>query len=128
MFVNGICRAELNDIAGVVPEFLDSKRAFLTKIMSFVRLAARSLARPRLALVVPRIQPSIPWRAGFATAAGLTKENIEKRILDVLKEFEKVNASKVAPESTFDCTFLTIHIHSSLHERHHLQMTWDWTV
>lgn len=66
--------------------------------MSFVRLAARSLTRPRLALAVPRTQTSIPWRAGFAAAAGLTKEGIETRVLDVLKGFEKVNASKVILE------------------------------
>ena len=66
--------------------------------MAFVRLAARSLVHSRLALVVPRTQSFIPWRASFATAAGLTKEVIEKRIIGVLKGFEKVNASKVTLE------------------------------
>lgn len=63
--------------------------------MSFIRLATRNLTRPRLALAVPRTQASVPWRAGFAAAAGLTKDTIETRVLDVFKGFEKVNPSKV---------------------------------
>jgi NADH dehydrogenase (ubiquinone) 1 alpha/beta subcomplex 1 len=66
--------------------------------MSLIRLAARNLARPRLGFAVPRTQHSIPWRAGFSVAAGLTKAAIEIRVLDVLKGFEKVNPSKVVVE------------------------------
>ena len=62
--------------------------------MSLIRLAARNLARPRLAFAAPRIQNSVPWRAG-SSAAGLTKDDIQKRVIDVLKGFEKVNPSKV---------------------------------
>jgi NADH dehydrogenase (ubiquinone) 1 alpha/beta subcomplex 1, acyl-carrier protein len=63
--------------------------------MSLIRLAARNLARPRLAFAAPRIQNSVPWRAGFSSPAGLTKDDIQKRVIDVLKGFEKVNPSKV---------------------------------
>ena len=96
MFINGTCRAELND--GRPEISFGHERAFLTKIMAFVRLAARSLTHSRLALLVPRTQSFTPWRAGFATPAGLTKEVIETRIIDVLKGFENVNASKVTLE------------------------------
>jgi hypothetical protein len=65
--------------------------------MSFIRLAARNAARPCLAFAVPRTQKSVPWRAGFsaAAAAGLKKETIARRVLDVLKGFEKVNPLEV---------------------------------
>jgi NADH dehydrogenase (ubiquinone) 1 alpha/beta subcomplex 1 len=63
--------------------------------MSFIHLAARNFARPRIVLAIPRTPNFIPWRAGFSAAAGLTKEAIETRVLDVLKGFEKVNPSKV---------------------------------
>ena len=66
--------------------------------MSFIRLAARGLARPRLALVVTRTHNFVPWRAGFSAAAGLTKDTIETRVLDVLRGFEKVNPSQVLSE------------------------------
>jgi NADH dehydrogenase (ubiquinone) 1 alpha/beta subcomplex 1, acyl-carrier protein len=64
--------------------------------MSFIRLTARNLTRPCLALTAPRAQISVPWR-GFSAAAGLSKHNIETRVLDVLKGFEKVNPGKVLP-------------------------------
>jgi NADH dehydrogenase (ubiquinone) 1 alpha/beta subcomplex 1 len=75
--------------------------------MSFIRLAARNLARPRLASVVPRTQNFVPWRAAFSAAAGLTKDTIETRILDVLRGFEKVNPSKVLFELRFTCLIAT---------------------
>jgi NADH dehydrogenase (ubiquinone) 1 alpha/beta subcomplex 1 len=88
--------------------------------MSFIRLAARSLARPRLAFAAaPRIQNSVPWRAGFSAAAGLTKDDIKKRVIEVLKGFEKVEPSKV-----LSAMFLTrlVRAHTSLSAQvdHHL--------
>lgn len=73
--------------------------------MSFIRLAARNLARPCLAFAVPRTQNSILWRAGFSAAAGLTKDVIETRVLDVLKGFEKVDSGKVLFELSFSCFY-----------------------
>lgn len=66
--------------------------------MSFIRLAARNLTRHRLALAVPRTQNPLPWRAGFSAAAGLTKDVIQTRVLEVLSGFEKVKASKVSSQ------------------------------
>ncbi|KAL0579101.1 mitochondrial acyl carrier protein [Marasmius crinis-equi] len=68
--------------------------------MSFLRLAARSTIIPRAAFVAPRIQRQIPFR-GFAAAAGLSKQDIEARVLDVLKGFEKVDAGKLSTSSHF---------------------------
>ncbi len=57
-----------------------------------VNVAARSLVAPRLALAArSRFAPC----AAFSAAAGLSKEEITTRVLDVLKSFEKVDRSKV---------------------------------
>ncbi|KAG8883295.1 hypothetical protein FRB97_006859 [Tulasnella sp. 331] len=37
----------------------------------------------------------------YSAAAGLSKEDITKRIIDVLKSFEKVDAAKLTPTSSF---------------------------
>lgn len=63
--------------------------------MSFIRLAARSLTRPRVAFAAPRTQMAVPWRAGYSAAAGLSKETIQTRVLEVLGGFEKVKTAKV---------------------------------
>ncbi|EIM92648.1 acyl carrier protein [Stereum hirsutum FP-91666 SS1] len=71
--------------------------------MSFVRLALRSAARPTLAArALPRTQfPRFAPRAAFSAAAGLSKGEIETRVLDVLKGFEKVDPAKLSPTSSF---------------------------
>ena len=57
-----------------------------------VNVAARSVVAPRLAFAArSRFAP----RAAFSAAAGLSKEEITTRVLDVLKSFEKVDTSKV---------------------------------
>ncbi len=65
--------------------------------MSILRLAFRSVARPRL--VVPAALTSTrSWllqNARYSAAAGLQKEQITTRVLDVLKGFEKVDPAKV---------------------------------
>ncbi|KAI0673518.1 SMP-30/Gluconolaconase/LRE-like region-domain-containing protein [Trametes maxima] len=54
-------------------------------------LAARAVATPRFALAArSRIVPC----AAFSAAAGLSKDEITHRVLDVLKGFEKVNGAK----------------------------------
>ena len=66
--------------------------------MSFLRLAVRSVALPRYSLMQSRMERVLPFRASFSAAAGLTKEGIQTRVLDVLKGFEKVDPAKVRSE------------------------------
>jgi len=62
--------------------------------MSFIHLAARNFARPRIALAIHGLQILFHGEQVFSAAAGLTKEAIETRVLDVLKGFEKVNRQR----------------------------------
>lgn len=69
--------------------------------MSFLRVAfcgpAATFARNRIsvsAVTIPR-RTWLPQRAAFSAAAGLTKEEVTTRVLDVLKGFEKVDPKKV---------------------------------
>lgn len=69
--------------------------------MFSLRIAARNIARPRAAIVAPRVLavPSFrsrtPQFAAYSASAGLSNEQITSRVLEVLKGFEKVDASKV---------------------------------
>lgn len=57
-----------------------------------LHVATRSVVAPRLTLVArSRFVPCVAYSA----AAGLSKEDITARVLDVLKSFEKVDGSKV---------------------------------
>ncbi|PCH33776.1 acyl carrier protein [Wolfiporia cocos MD-104 SS10] len=80
--------------------------------MSFLRLAARSVARPQVAsaprVVLPRAAAALPQSRGrvlqyaaYSAAAGLSKSDITARVLDVLKGFEKVDPSKLTETSRF---------------------------
>ena len=71
--------------------------------MSFLRLAFRNVARPRLAFsaaAIPSTRSRILQSASYSAAAGLDKEQITARVLDVLKGFEKVKQDKVRIPST----------------------------
>ena len=76
-------------------------------VMSFLRAVARvapvrpfvQVQPPRLALQ-PLARARLPPRAFFAAAAGgLRKEEIEARILDIVKGFEKVEPGNVSRNS-----------------------------
>lgn len=57
---------------------------------------ASRVSRPSPAvLAVPRRQWLRPQQASFATGSGLSKDDIQTRVLDILKSFEKVDESKV---------------------------------
>ena len=74
--------------------------ALRTAAASLVRARApMALARPvaRAAIVTPRFAPV----RFYAASAGLSKSDIETRIVDVLKTFEKVDPSKVRTLPTF---------------------------
>ena len=56
-----------------------------------LNVATRSVVVPRLAFAArSRVVPC----AAYSAAAGLSKEDITTRVLDVLKSFEKVDGSK----------------------------------
>jgi hypothetical protein len=66
-------------------------------IMSFFRLALRSavtrqFTSPSLSGLY---QSRLPQRAAFSAASALDNSQIETRVLDVLKSFEKVHLEKV---------------------------------
>lgn len=63
--------------------------------MSLFRVAARSVARPRVAVSFQQTRVWAPRPANYSAAAGLSKEQITTRVLDVLKGFEKVDPAKV---------------------------------
>lgn len=69
--------------------------------MSFLRAALQSSLRSSRVLAIPRIsyslrsQAIVLQRATFASQPTLTKEDIQSRVIDVLKGFEKVDAAKV---------------------------------
>ncbi|EKM61164.1 uncharacterized protein PHACADRAFT_247597 [Phanerochaete carnosa HHB-10118-sp] len=71
--------------------------------MSFLRLAVRNVARTRVvaAPVAFSARTGFLQRAQYSAAAGLNKEQITARILDVLKGFEKVKPEKLTPAASF---------------------------
>ncbi|WVQ96510.1 acyl carrier protein [Kwoniella sp. CBS 9459] len=62
--------------------------------------APLALARAPLASVRPAPASAFQYR-GYAAAAGLSKEDITSRVLDVLKSFEKVDGGKLSPNASF---------------------------
>ncbi|CAE6538210.1 unnamed protein product [Rhizoctonia solani] len=58
---------------------------------------ARTVSVPARTTVM---RPAFTVRS-YAAASGLSKDDIQVRVLDVLKSFEKVNAAKLAPASSF---------------------------
>ncbi|KAG1881754.1 acyl carrier protein [Suillus tomentosus] len=68
--------------------------------MSFTRLALRSVTRARPVLASSSRRTWV-FRANYSAPAGLSKETIQTRVLDVLKGFEKVDAAKLTTSSSF---------------------------
>ncbi|KAL9716165.1 mitochondrial acyl carrier protein [Leucoagaricus gongylophorus] len=67
--------------------------------MSFFRLAARSLSRSTFA--APRLPLRYVPQARYSAAPGLQAPEIQARILEVLKNFEKVDKSKLDVSASF---------------------------
>ena len=63
-------------------------------IMSLSRLLSRTATLSRGAWS-SRLLPARPLRAPYSAAAGLSRDIIQSRVLDVLKGFEKVDQAKV---------------------------------
>ncbi|KAJ3559771.1 hypothetical protein NM688_g140 [Phlebia brevispora] len=71
--------------------------------MSFLRLAVRSVARPRFAAAaIPPMRGQFLQKATYSAAAPLTRDTITTRVVDVLKGFEKVDPAKLTVKSSFD--------------------------
>jgi len=70
--------------------------------MSFLRLAFRSVSSPHVASSsLSRLHMTrIPQRAAFSTAS-LDKSQVETRVLDVLRSFEKVSPEKIKSSASF---------------------------
>ncbi|KAF9696590.1 mitochondrial acyl carrier protein [Ascochyta clinopodiicola] len=84
------------------------RTALLRSARSAVRAAPRcqaSIARPARAFVQPKqITPAAYFQAvrSYASSAGLSQEEVQGRIMDLLKNFDKVqDASKLNGESHF---------------------------
>ncbi|KAL4064911.1 acyl carrier protein-like protein [Scleroderma yunnanense] len=69
--------------------------------MSFGRLALRSLSRSRPTFAVSKQPAYRMHRANYSAALGLAKNDIQTRILDVLKGFEKVDPAKLSLSASF---------------------------
>ncbi|KAF8622915.1 hypothetical protein AX15_006676 [Amanita polypyramis BW_CC] len=67
--------------------------------MSFVRLArAACLSRPLCA--APRVSYQLRQRALFSSGSGLSQDAIKERVLNVFKDFEKVDPAKLSPSAS----------------------------
>ncbi|KAG6902965.1 hypothetical protein C0995_008538 [Termitomyces sp. Mi166 len=64
--------------------------------MSLLRLAVRASVLPRFARSVPRVQ-----HVAFSAQAGLSRDAVQSRVLEVLKSFEKVDPVKLSVTSRF---------------------------
>lgn len=66
-------------------------RTAIAKAAPSFRVAAAPLARPTLSLA----RPTLVAVRGYAASAGLSKDDISSRVLEVMKTFEKVDGGKV---------------------------------
>lgn len=82
--------------------------------MSFARVTLRSLSRARPTFAVSKQSAYRLHRANFSAAAGLSKDDIQTRIVNVLKGFDKVDPSKVA---------FPLHTHSFTNYSHIFQVS-----
>jgi hypothetical protein len=75
--------------------------------MSFLHLAFRSVTTRHVASSsFSRLQMSrLPQRAAFSAARSLEKPQIETRVIDILKTFEKVSSEKVRSGSCVSARF-----------------------
>ncbi|KAH7883668.1 hypothetical protein F5I97DRAFT_1894670 [Phlebopus sp. FC_14] len=69
--------------------------------MSFARLTLRTLSRSRPTFAVSKMSAFRLHRANFSAAPGLAKEDIQSRVINVLKGFEKVDPAKLSTSSRF---------------------------
>ncbi|KAJ3777978.1 acyl carrier protein [Lentinula raphanica] len=70
--------------------------------MSMLRFAARSSILPRMAFNASLQTRQTLLPRYYSAAAGLSRSDIELRVLDVLKGFEKVNPAKLTTTASFE--------------------------
>ncbi|ODO09943.1 acyl carrier protein [Cryptococcus amylolentus CBS 6273] len=74
--------------------------------LPLLRAARPALRTPALRALRPQpaqqaaFKPALALRA-YSAAAGLSKEDITKRVLEVLQDFEKVDATKLTNNASF---------------------------
>ncbi|KAF8349990.1 acyl carrier protein-like protein [Amanita rubescens] len=69
--------------------------------MSFLRFAARAAFIPRASWINPRVSYQLRQQALFSSGSSLPRDDIEKRVLNVFKDFDKVDAAKLSPSASF---------------------------
>jgi len=69
--------------------------------MSLARITLRSVSRARPTFAVSKQSAYRLHRANFSTATGLSKNDIQTRIFKVLKDFEKVDTTKLSASASF---------------------------
>ena len=67
-------------------------RTAIAKAAPSFRVASAALIRPTLSFARPALTLSA---RGYAASAGLSKDDISSRVLEVMKTFEKVDGGKV---------------------------------
>ncbi|KAJ3757350.1 hypothetical protein EV360DRAFT_84085 [Lentinula raphanica] len=70
--------------------------------MSMLRFAARSSILPRMAFNASLQTRQTLLPRYYSAAAGLSRSDIELRVLDVLKGFEKVDPAKLTTTASFE--------------------------
>ncbi|KAK2461849.1 hypothetical protein APHAL10511_006312 [Amanita phalloides] len=68
--------------------------------MSFLRLAAKAVCVPRVAWNT-RLSYQLRHQALFSSGSGLSRDNIQERVLNVFRDFEKVDPAKLTPTASF---------------------------
>ncbi|KAM6498188.1 Acyl carrier protein-like protein [Amanita muscaria] len=69
--------------------------------MSFAKLAARTALFSRPTWIAPRVQHQFRQKMLYSTGSGLSKDTIQERVLNVFREFEKVDPVKLTPTASF---------------------------
>ncbi|PFH54554.1 hypothetical protein AMATHDRAFT_52200 [Amanita thiersii Skay4041] len=69
--------------------------------MSFLRFAARATTPFRYSRIPSHFQYNLLRRATLSTASGLPRDAIQSRVLEVLRDFEKVDTAKLTPTASF---------------------------
>ena len=95
--------------------------------MSFLRLAARAAFIPRASWISPRVSYQLRQQALFSSGPGLSREDIEKRVLNVFRDFDKVDAAKVVSYLTVILLCINESLFSS-RLQHRLRKTWVLTA